>query len=272
MEKKEETKSEDKKEKEVWEEYRKKLKDYSYNDDWKVVIDLFDNRIRKKFIEPLNLLKTQGNNEGSGFSIVAIECLLIELFASFREGKVFNVRYIEKDCPPYQYKDCQSLYVNFLTTVSPFNSQFSSDLAQIKNQENYFSAIEFYTHVRCGLLHEGRTKGQWTINTKPSTEPIGIFLKEEGENLKIFRTVFLTKLEYYLAEYVKELKGEKGVESQNRILRKNFARKMDHLYEMKSKNVDWWKWEKPAKSNLKKLKSILRKFLQLLDKSLDRLF
>ena len=106
-----------------------------------------------------------------------------------------------------------------------------------------FRSIKFYTEVRCGLLHEGRTKDNWTINLKPFTEPKGTFLGRDGEKLKIYRTVLLKKLENYLIIYIKELRGLKGNEEKNKILRRNFARKMDHLYEKKSKDVEWWKWQ-----------------------------
>jgi hypothetical protein len=244
MEKAKQTKSEEQEEVSVWKKQRKKIKDYSFNEDWEVVIDIFEKRIENKFFEPLRLLKDKGNNEGSGFSMVAIECLLIELFAAFREGKVFNVSYCENSDPPYQYKDCQTLYVDFLTTIFPFNKQFSSDPIKVDKENKLFPANEFYTHVRCGLLHEGKTKGNWTINLKPGTEPKGIFLGKDGKKLKIYRTILLKKLENYLTHYASELRGLKGDEEKNKILRRNFARKMDHLYETKSKEVEWWKWQK----------------------------
>lgn len=224
------------KEQDIWEKHRLKFKDYSYNENWKTVINIFEKRIETKFFEPLKQLKKHGNNEGSGFSMVAIECLLIELFAAFREGKTFNHRYSkEKNPPTYQYGDCQSLYVDFLTKIYPFNSQFSSDLEKIKNDVNFFSASKFYTEVRCGLLHEGKTKGKWTINLKKSDEPKDIFLKKEVNKLKIFRTALLRKIEEYLALYIKDLK-----KPENEGLRKHFARKMDNLYFPRSKKAIWW--------------------------------
>ncbi len=241
MKKNEETKSVGLKEQDIWEKHRLKFKDYSYNEDWKTVIDIFEKRIKKKFIDPLELLRKHGNNEGSGFSMVAIECLLIELFAAFREGKNFNHNYSkEKNPPSYQYGDCQKLYVRFLTNVPPFNSQFSSDSEKLSKEANFFPANKFYTEVRCGLLHEGKTKGDWTINLKKSNEPKEIFLKNEKNKLKIFRTTLLRKIKEYLTAYILELKGK---EKQNEILRKNFARKMDHLYFPRSKKAIWWKDE-----------------------------
>lgn len=237
MKKDEETKSVILKEQDIWEKHRLKFKDYSYNEDWKTVINIFENRIEKKFIEPLKILRKHGNNEGSGFSMVAIECLLIELFAAFREGKNFNHNYSnEKNPSTYQYGDCKALYVDFLTTVYPFNSQFSSDSEKIKKEAKFFPADKFYTEVRCGLLHEGKTKGDWTINLKKSNEPKEIFLKKGKNQLKIFRTTLLKKIEEYLTAYILELKGK-----ENEVLRKNFARKMDHLYFPRSKKAIWWK-------------------------------
>jgi len=42
--------------------------------------------------------------------------------------------------------------VSFLTKRTPFNAEFDEPLAR-----------DFYKNVRCGLLHEARTKGGWTI-------------------------------------------------------------------------------------------------------------
>jgi hypothetical protein len=218
---------------------------YSYaenTEDWKIVISLFEERINNKFIDPLNLLINCGNDEGSGFSVVAIECLLIELFAAFRKGAIYNNRYCEENDPPYQFKDCQDLYTNFLTTVAPFNSQFSNlKQGQIKREDNLFSALEFYTDVRCGLLHEGKTKKNWTINKKPGSEKIGDFLGKDGNKLKIYRTIFLRRLENYLTAYILELKG---TGEQNENLRRNFARKMDNLYGFSPNKAlfEWWRY------------------------------
>ena len=147
MEKANQTKSDEQKEDDIWVKQRKKLKpyafvqDYSFNEHWEVAIKVFEKRIKNKFFEPLILLKNEGNNEGSGFSMVAIECLLIELFAAFREGQIFNVSYSENSvppCPPYQYKDCQTLYVDFLTKNFPFNKQFSIDEGKIDKDDKLF--------------------------------------------------------------------------------------------------------------------------------------
>ena len=224
----------------IWQKNRGKLTAYSFNETWELVIHLFEKRVQSKFVEPLNLLIRCGNNEGSGFSIVAIECLLVELFATFRKGKIYNNRYCEKNDPPYQYKDCQQVYADFLTEVPPFNNQFTKP-TQTQTNVNLFSAEEFYIDVRCGLLHEGRTKNNWTINLKPKNEKAGDFLAKEGNKLKIYRTVFLKKLEEYLEMYLSELRSD-GQEGN--LIRRNFARKMDNLYGFKpnAKKYEWWRY------------------------------
>ena len=45
--------------------------------------------------------------------------------------------------------------MSFLTKRTPFNAEFDAPLAR-----------DFYKNVRCGLLHEARTKGGWTIQGK----------------------------------------------------------------------------------------------------------
>lgn len=262
-----ETETEDQEEKKQWEDMRGKLnQEYLYDSDWGFVIDILDNRIKKKFLEPLDLLIKDGKNKGSGFSIVAIECLLIEFFAAFRKGAIFNYNY-DENCPSFQYKDSQSLYVEFLTTVSPFNSQFASITAQKNGENNMFSATDFYKKVRCGLLHEGKTKDNWTINLKHRSEQPGIFLRKDKDNdkLKIFRSIFYQKLDSYFTNYIKEMK-----EPQSKDLRRNFARKMDNLYTIsRDRKFDWWKDTKPPKSILQWLKIFVRNKLKEIYKFLD---
>lgn len=211
------------------------LNNYEINEHWIKVIELFEKRIMQKFLDPIKLLIETGNNEGCGFSIVAIECLLIETFAAFRVGSIYNNRYSEINDPPYQYKDCQKLFVNFLLTNSKFKEYFTE--SQTNNSKIHYSANEFYTDVRCGLLHEGRTKNDWTINLKKKEEIKGIFGKDKNKK-KIYRTILYNELKDYLDSYIKELKEEKSKE-----LRRNFARKMDNLYNFKpnSQKFEWWK-------------------------------
>jgi|SRR5690348_3111193 len=99
--------------------------------------EFFRERFRERYIEPFLRLKT---SEKNGFSIMAISCLLIEAFESFRqgwestEGKGMSARAF-------------SLFFSRETRFDAFKKH----------------AGEFYKNVRCGILHQGETTGGWTI-------------------------------------------------------------------------------------------------------------
>lgn len=223
-----------------WIKTRNKLNSNQYDENWETVFSIFNDRINDKFFSSIELLIDNGNKSGNGFSILSLECLLIELFATFKSGEIHNARYDEKSDPSYQFKDSSRVYTEFLYNCSIFENHFYKiDESEGKILNTPFNAMDFYTDVRCGLLHEGKTKKKWTINLKPKGENNDIFIKETGSKIKVYRTVLYMKLKKYLAQYLDELRGENN---ESKILRNNFARKMDNLYGFKpnKKKFNWW--------------------------------
>src|SRR5439155_22665118 len=53
---------------------------------------------------------------------------------------------------PYEYNISAELFVSFFRNRPPFSEEFDEALAR-----------EFYAEIRCGLLHEARTKGGWKV-------------------------------------------------------------------------------------------------------------
>lgn len=116
-------------------------------------VDYFHPRIQLRYFDPIEILQQLGPNQGEGFSIAAIHCTLIEFLESTIQG--INYRCVQRDADlgPHEYRKSGPVFVAFLTEREPFRKCFtSSDLGW-----------EFYKNVRCGLLHEARTKGGWTI-------------------------------------------------------------------------------------------------------------
>jgi hypothetical protein len=226
----------------TWLKTRNRLSSYDYSDDWEKVIQLFMQRIENKFFSPIEILLKHRNGDGTGFSIVSIQCLLIELFATFRTGLIHNPRFNENSDPSYQFKDCLNVYVDFLQSEDCFKDHFFKISESGKKElDTPFKAIDFYTDVRCGLLHEGKTKKKWTINLKPKNESNDFFIKETDGKIKIYRTLLHYRLRKYLNDYVTELKDSID---DSKMLRRNFARKMDNLYGFKpNKNkFEWWNY------------------------------
>ena len=152
---------------EKWSELRIKIKDsYNLNKDWELALGLFENRITKKFLDPIELLIENGFKDGEGFAILTVQCALIESFASFRTGQIFNYssRW-NKGAPKFQYWESSKVFIKFLHSAEIFKDNFWR-LEGAKRVVNLpFSAGEFFDKVRCGLMHEARTKSPWHINT-----------------------------------------------------------------------------------------------------------
>jgi hypothetical protein len=92
---------------------------------------------------------------GEGFAIVTLHCSLIEFLAATLEGKAYRLP--KKGAPridkKVEYSDSHDMFVRFLKSRLPFDKMFSDN----------GTAEDFYASVRCGLLHEARTKRSMEI-------------------------------------------------------------------------------------------------------------
>jgi len=224
-----------KSERDQWIAIKRSLNSYDVDESWEQGFELFRKRILKKFIEPIDAIIELKNHHGEGFAIVTIQCALIETFSAFKYGKIYNHRYHEGVDPGYQYNDSREIFVKFLRNENIFEGHFWIFEAGGKVPDKPFSANDFYSNVRCALMHEGKTRKNWTINVKPRSLPVGVFLSESRGKKKIYRTVLQRSLKKYLNDYIDELRIEGNSE-----LRKYFAREMDHLYQLKKNNLGWW--------------------------------
>lgn len=136
-----------------WTAAKNRLLSRSSDVEWSDVFqDFFETRLNLRYLRPIHLLQEHGTLQGEGFSIAAIQCSLIEFLESTVQG--INYRCLRKGetLKPYEYSSSSDLFRQFLTTRQPFASQFANDVA-----------VDFYANVRCALLHEARTKGNWRI-------------------------------------------------------------------------------------------------------------
>ena len=223
-----------------WTSIRKKVKNnYEYNPDWEKAIDLFKTRLNRKFFNPLGELIKQKKQKGEGFTIVTTQCALIESLASFRTGQVFNHK-SNKKSPVFEYSRSRDMFVDFLQTDEIFENNFWTRKNGKKKINFPFDANKFYSDVRCGLMHEARTKNEWFINTtKKSITTEKIFIEKEGNKIKIFRSILHHRLKSCVEKYCADLKATDG---NGEKLRRLFGRKLDHLFDIKrNTSYDWWK-------------------------------
>lgn len=227
------------KELDTWTALRPDLNNnYDFSEKWREAVNLFNHRIINKYFSPIQALIDSNRRQGEGFSIVMIQCALIETFAAFKEGLIYNHNKPEAGGLSYEYKDCRELFVRFLNTEPIFKGIFyNTDKFGNINNNAPFSAIHFYSQVRCGLMHEARTKGSWHINATLHDNPADKkFIKHTKKGNIIYRTLFQIALTDYFESYKEELLTESNLSNSSRRL---FARKLDHLYDIKD-NFEWW--------------------------------
>lgn len=226
-----------------WKKLRTTLsKDYTYNKDWESAIELFDTRLKRKFFNPVQSIIDEQKLEGEGFTILTVQCSLIEMFSAFRKGEIYNHKK-KATSPAFEYNESRKMFVDFLKSASIFKDIFweSLDSKDKKNTTTLFDPEDFYSSVRCGLMHEARTKNNWFINAAPRTIKVKTekrFLQHSGDKKIVYRTVLHHRLLDYLTDYNSELRQEN---KDGKKLRKFFARKLDHLFEIPlDKKFDWW--------------------------------
>jgi hypothetical protein len=173
----------------------------------KAYTDYFYARLWHRYIKPIEILQSSGSTAGEGFSIVVIQCSLIEFLESTIQG--ISYVYSRNGNPPvgrYEYSNSGAIFESFLTNRPPFNREFGP-------QESH----DFYVSVRCGVLHEARTKNGWTILAKNKSGQI------IDANLKVvYRDNFQSALEDFSQWYKQEL-------SVNRDFQAALIRKFDGL-------------------------------------------
>jgi hypothetical protein len=158
-------------------------------------------RLRSRYIDPIAAVRHGSKWNGEGFTIVSIQCALIEFLAALREGKKF--RY-DNPTPPHEYNTSSDLFCDFLRKTDPFGKLFTKRQAK-----------DFYVNVRCGLLHEARTKGNWIIWAS-GTPAVDCHRKI------VYRDSFQTLIEEYVKNYGLELLSDT-------LLQEAFIRKYNDL-------------------------------------------
>jgi hypothetical protein len=188
--------------KDDWTKFARQLAPGGDGEVWAEAFDkFFLGRLRSRYLKPIALLQDNGEWEGEGFTIVSIQCALIEFLAATRAGKNFRPKNPQ---PPNEYNKSGELFRDFLFQTSPFNTLFSGA-----------EADDFYSNVRCALLHEARTKNGWIIW---GSGKAAIDCKKRI----IWRDNFQNTIEEYIKGYGVEL-------TRDVLLQEAFLRKLNDL-------------------------------------------
>src|SRR5437016_3472151 len=92
--------------------------------------DFFQERLRLRYLNPIRILQQNGTFQGEGFSILAIQCSLIEFLESTVQGLTY--RYLRKGntLGAYEYSSSRKIFTGFLCNRHPFARQFSESVAK----------------------------------------------------------------------------------------------------------------------------------------------
>ena len=163
-------------------------------------------RLTTRYIYPIQILMKHGEQKGEGYSIVSIQCALIEFLAAFRDG--LSYRFTPRGQPSghFEYSGSKKLYINFLITAPLFSDLFNEQLA-----------TDFYENIRCPLLHEARTKNGWRIRASGNTAVC-------KHRRMVFRDTLQRLIESYLIRYKDELLDSEKIQQA-------FIRKFNSLCE-----------------------------------------
>lgn len=171
------------------------------NNDWKRMVEIFEDRIEGRFLKPVRLIANDlGIGEFSGFSILALDCLIIETLNQFYSGL--------DETEGAHWK----AFWDFFKNSEFFKGHFSRK-----------KAFTFYSHYRCGILHQAQTKEKSVVRIDQSTM-IQSVENDISKGLIVDRSIFHKALEKEISSYMEKLK--KGGK-ENSKLRSNFVKKMN---------------------------------------------
>lgn len=195
-----------------WNAVKTLLSDFNNTDLWsKVFNDFYLTRLNDRYLNPIKLIKGNGGYIGEGFSIMTIICSLIEFLETTHQGK--NYRFIKNGDPVlglFEYSKSRQIFIDFLTIQVPFNAQFNNQTAE-----------DFYRNIRCGLLHEARTNGSWTIWGNSGNKTL---IKKTANETIIFRDDFYEAILEFITSYKTNL-------LLSTVRKEAFIRKFDKLCE-----------------------------------------
>jgi hypothetical protein len=191
-----------------WKVFKPKLAQGGDPAAWETAFtEYFHGRLSARYLDPVKVLQDNGTFQGEGFSIAAIQCSLIEFLESTIQGMSYRFLRRGDTLGPYEYSRSGDMFESFLVNRAPFNAEF-----------NAATTHDFYEGVRCGLLHEARTKNGWVIWAKHG----GRIIDVTGASKILYRDDFQTALLDFIAAFKVMLTSDPLVQAA-------FIRKFDSL-------------------------------------------
>lgn len=162
------------------------------------MVEIFYDRLEGRFLKPIRLIINgeKDISNFSGFSILALDCLIIETLQQFYSGE-------------NETKGSgTTAFWHFFESSPYFKDNFSMKTTEI-----------FYSHFRCGLLHQAQTKKKSLIRIGENTM-ISQVSDNIDDGLIVDRAKFHEAIEQEIKHYINLL------ENNDTKLRINFVVKM----------------------------------------------
>lgn len=178
--------------------------------DWKMAVEIFDDRMRGRFFNQIDLMDTNPNREVgvfAGFAIMSLDCLLIETLVQFMHGRIRTGQGMD-----------EKSFFDFFQRGESFKKFFDTQT----------KATVFYQQIRCGLLHQAQTKGKSIIHIRKGPILKWIDPKNPSKGFEIHRRKFHKEVFGIYESYCERLKDEKNLN-----LKRMFKRKMEHIINQK---------------------------------------
>jgi hypothetical protein len=172
------------------------------NNDWKRMVEIFEDRIEGRFLKSIRLIANGRNiGECSGFSILALDCLIIETLNQFYSGLDETEGAHDK------------AFWDFFKNSEWLKGHFSRG-----------KAFTFYSHYRCGILHQAQTKKKSVVRINQSTM-IQSVENDISKGLIVDRSIFHRALEEEISSYMGKLKKRRQRKFQ---VEKQFRQENEH--------------------------------------------
>ena len=203
-------------------------------ENWNKAIEIFKDRIEGRYFEQIKVLDENRNRTiglFSGFAIMSLTCLLIETLEQFWTG---NVQTSRKSKTGKKENCLIKLLGATKDEISNDALTFFSFFQRSDKLKAIFDTPEkaniFYTKVRCGLLHQGQTKGKSLIHIRKS-EPMIMWIDENKieDGLSIHRRLFVKEVRAVYEKYISELENPNNLNFRRQTLEK----KMKYIVEQK---------------------------------------
>lgn len=178
--------------------------------DWKKAVEIFDDRMKGRFFDQIDLLNNNPNRDigiFAGFAIISLDCLLIETIEQFISGRIRTGQGMD-----------EKSFFDFFQRSTIFKEFFNTQT----------KATIFYRQIRCGLLHQAQTKGKSTIHIRKEPPLQWVDPNDFRKGIRIQRKKFHKEILNIYESYCEQLNDDKNLN-----IKRKFKKKMEHIIKQK---------------------------------------